>query len=468
MKKFLVSLLVFSLLFQASFILAQTASSTDLSTLIAQLKKQIEALQAQVNELQSQLATAKEEIKEVKEEIKFNKTLAFGAKGEEVKELQEFLKSQGTEIYPEGLVTGYFGFLTQAAVRRWQEKYGIESVGIVGPRTLEKLNEAVRATPATPATPAIPTEQPAIPAVPATPPLFALPEPTQPPLPTPLSSPPPTQTVSPPDTPVISPPPPPLPPATTTTIEPVCSQDTWSCGDWSSCSSSGTQTRSCTKTFDCPSADTPSSATSQSCTPLTPIAAVTSTCVDSDGLNPNVSGRVKTGGGTVAQDLCSCQGLNCNTYLDESFCTPEGKQDYQRFECPYGTTNNLHCFCLPEPPSSDSPPIADIKADNSDQPITIPYNANTFISWHSQNATSCSVSPAGWTNLTAIQVTAKLTSSTIYTLTCTNSHGSATDSVQVNVSTSSSFNLPNSALSQIASILSAIGAIFNELLKILK
>lgn len=169
--------------------------------------------------MKSQLTTTKEELQAVKEEIRFTKTLVFGTTGQEVKRLQEVLKSI-PDVYPEGRVTGYFGPLTQSAVRRFQEKHGIESVGIVGPRTIAKLNElaaptepaipVVPVTPATPAIPAVPTEQKAIPAVPATPPLFSLPEPTQPlPLSPPLPSPP-TQTVSPSDTPIISPPPPPL------------------------------------------------------------------------------------------------------------------------------------------------------------------------------------------------------------------------------------------------------------------
>jgi len=44
-----------------------------------------------------------------------------------------------------------------------------------------------------------------------------------------------------------------------------CSADTWQCGDWKICQRNGTQLRTCTKTFDCPSAETPSPSTSQSC-----------------------------------------------------------------------------------------------------------------------------------------------------------------------------------------------------------
>lgn len=54
------------------------------------------------------------------------------------------------------------------------------------------------------------------------------------------------------------------------TPAPSCTQDTWNCSDWLTCSSSGSQTRSCSKTLECPSVVTPSPITSQSCTPPAP------------------------------------------------------------------------------------------------------------------------------------------------------------------------------------------------------
>src|SRR3990167_861142 len=53
------------------------------------------------------------------------------------------------------------------------------------------------------------------------------------------------------------------------TPAPSCTQDTWSCSDWLGCSSSGSQIRTCNKTFDCSLVATPSPTTSQSCTPPT-------------------------------------------------------------------------------------------------------------------------------------------------------------------------------------------------------
>lgn len=68
----------------------------------------------------------------------------------EVRCLQEFLKSQGSEIYPERLVTGNFLSITQAAIIRFQEKYASEillplglqkGTGYVGQMTRVKINQ---------------------------------------------------------------------------------------------------------------------------------------------------------------------------------------------------------------------------------------------------------------------------------------------------------------------------------------
>src|SRR3989344_1252561 len=63
---------------------------------------------------------------------------------EQVKCLQVFLKSQGADLYPEGLVTGYFGSLTKAAVVRFQKKYAILQTGFVGQLTRAKINSLLQ------------------------------------------------------------------------------------------------------------------------------------------------------------------------------------------------------------------------------------------------------------------------------------------------------------------------------------
>lgn len=80
-------------------------------------------------------------------------------------------------------------------------------------------------------------------------------------------------------------------------------------------------------------------------------------------------------------------------------------------------------------------PTADIKANGSDSPPPISYNTAATLSWTSTNATSCSVSPGGWTGTSnGGQTTGNLTSSQTYTLTCSNGSEDAVDSVTVNVS----------------------------------
>ena len=66
--------------------------------------------------------------------------LQLGSKGADVSSLQSFLGEDNT-IYPQGLVTGYFGSLTKSAVSNFQSRNGLATVGRVGPATLTVINE---------------------------------------------------------------------------------------------------------------------------------------------------------------------------------------------------------------------------------------------------------------------------------------------------------------------------------------
>lgn len=65
--------------------------------------------------------------------------LRFGSSGENVSLLQRFLATQtigGDAVYPEGIVSGYFGSLTKRGVARFQVAYHIvPAVGYFGPKT---------------------------------------------------------------------------------------------------------------------------------------------------------------------------------------------------------------------------------------------------------------------------------------------------------------------------------------------
>ena len=118
----------------------------------------INRLLAEIEELKRQIAEVRLKINAILTQKAqkgtctfFKNNLYYGMRDNaEVSCLQEFLKAQGTGIYPEGLVTGNFLSLTQQAVIRFQERY-IEEIlaplglakgtGYVGQMTRTKLNE---------------------------------------------------------------------------------------------------------------------------------------------------------------------------------------------------------------------------------------------------------------------------------------------------------------------------------------
>ena len=116
-------------------------------SLIQQLLEQIESLKKQIAELRAKIGNNNP----VVGCSSLNINISFGmTNNNEVRCLQNFLKAQGQEIYPEGLITGYFGSLTHKAVIRFQEKYASEiltplglskGTGYVGPLTRIKVNQ---------------------------------------------------------------------------------------------------------------------------------------------------------------------------------------------------------------------------------------------------------------------------------------------------------------------------------------
>jgi peptidoglycan hydrolase-like protein with peptidoglycan-binding domain len=71
--------------------------------------------------------------------VTLTRQLELGMSGTDVSALQAFLGQDNT-IYPQGLVTGYFGSLTKSAVSNFQARNGIDSIGRVGPVTMVAIN----------------------------------------------------------------------------------------------------------------------------------------------------------------------------------------------------------------------------------------------------------------------------------------------------------------------------------------
>lgn len=129
---------------------------------IQRLEDELRSYESQIQKLRSKSQTERDkyEIGLFEDEIKYTQSkledirsgklssgglnltriLQRGSTGNEVTRLQEFLK-KSPDVYPEGLATGYFGVLTEKAVTRFQEKNGIDPVGIVGPKTRAQLNK---------------------------------------------------------------------------------------------------------------------------------------------------------------------------------------------------------------------------------------------------------------------------------------------------------------------------------------
>jgi len=117
----------------------------------------IQRLLAKITELKIEIARIQAEINIILNNKggellvqKFENNLYYNLiENQEVSHLQEFLKNQGPEIYPEGLITGNFLSLTRAAVVRFQERYAseilvplglIKGTGFVGRATRTKIN----------------------------------------------------------------------------------------------------------------------------------------------------------------------------------------------------------------------------------------------------------------------------------------------------------------------------------------
>lgn len=147
---------VFTLILVVFFYSTASAQNDKLS-LIEQLEEQVQILLNHIENLKARISTLKSELKTPAPASetatgtqRFARNFGFGSSGEDVKQLQEFL-AKDKNLYPEGLITGFFGPLTEAAVKKLQIQHEIISggtpdttgYGYIGPKTLTRLNELV-------------------------------------------------------------------------------------------------------------------------------------------------------------------------------------------------------------------------------------------------------------------------------------------------------------------------------------
>ena len=132
-----------------------------------------------------------------------------------------------------------------------------------------------------------------------------------------------------------------------------------------------------------------------------------------DGTNQNISASIGNGYIQVNLGDLKCDYMNCYTVAG--------------FVVFKATVSSIF-----------TPPTVNLKINNQNGTITIPYNTAATLSWTSTNATSCSAS-GNWSGSKAVsgsQSTGNLTSNKTYTITCTGPGGTATDTVKANVQVS--------------------------------
>jgi len=187
-------------------------------------------------------------------------------------------------------------------------------------------------------------------------------------------------------------------------------------------------------------------ASAQSCPPLTSVdgtavnfvGELTDTGGDSYTITWFEYGKTKSYGQKTSEQTLTQTGLYCITVSNLSPCTTYNYRAVAKNTAgtSYGENKTFTTTC-------DSSAVS-IRANGYDGYVTIPYNNSADLSWTSYNANYCYASGdwSGTKSLSGSQTTGTLTSSKTYTITCTGSGGSISDSVTVNVS-GQTYNSPS-------------------------
>ncbi|MHB1086791.1 MAG: peptidoglycan-binding domain-containing protein [Minisyncoccota bacterium] len=130
---------------------SSNATSTA-SSISSSVQEQIQALLAQIEALKTQIAqlvgtntVSQATAQQIRQTFRFSAPLRMGMSGEEVRKLQKILSTDPT-LFSEDNITGFFGPRTKKALERFQEHFGIDAIGIVGPKTMKKINELLDAS----------------------------------------------------------------------------------------------------------------------------------------------------------------------------------------------------------------------------------------------------------------------------------------------------------------------------------
>jgi len=151
-----------------------------------------------------------------------------------------------------------------------------------------------------------------------------------------------------------------------------CTADTWTCGEWSTCSADGSQTRTCTLTFDCAGVDTPSPATTQACTYNGPTIASIAPATIYQGTSVTLSGTKFMNLDQYQYSCYTCKVLvndqevlglySFSWYNDKvSFTIPSTAQSgYIQVQDSKGNKSNKFNFTISQDPTKIPPTVTSI------------------------------------------------------------------------------------------------------------
>lgn len=116
-------------------------AETTTATTTAQWAIEIQSLMKQISDLNAQIFSLRSKQNELSTDLRaaIKADLKQGMTNDEVKALQEILATDPT-LFSSANITGHFGPLTAAAVKKFQKAHGLEQVGVVGPKTKAVLN----------------------------------------------------------------------------------------------------------------------------------------------------------------------------------------------------------------------------------------------------------------------------------------------------------------------------------------
>ncbi|MFA5095500.1 MAG: thrombospondin type-1 domain-containing protein [Candidatus Paceibacterota bacterium] len=231
----------------------------------------------------------------------------------------------------------------------------------------------------------------------------------------------------------------------------------WS--DWSakdnSCGISGVQTRTCTNPSPANGGAYCSGPSTQSYTNPACVS-VPTVSLTAGSTNVNYNGSTYLSWSSTNATSCTASGGNSgwsgNKNTSGNFYTGSlTNTTTYNITCTGQGGNVSDSVTIYVDSQSISNPTVNLTADNTN----VNYGSSTYLRWTSSNATSCNVSGGGWSgsqNLSGSFYTGSLYNTTTYNITCTNSVGSASDSVTVyvnnqnstpSVSTNSATNIGN-------------------------